>query len=299
MRGIDMKQLLQTASLSFLAAFILLLLPTLGMAKKPVWISQVVFPAPQTVSAPAFLALDMDRQRYYVVDCQKKRLLSFDKEGNPLSEFDASGGFVLPTAMTFARTGKMWLVERATNSLLYVDLTTQKIRTFSPKTNDGKPLIPDHIATDSNHRLYVSDRLSGRIYALNDNLKIVTAFAPQAGGQFVDFKIKENTLWALERVKQAIYQFDLDGNQIRRVVLQQQLDTPVSLEINPQQQIFVLDRAAAGIYRFNQKGKLLDSFGQRGYRRGQLNYPSQLMFDWQQRLCVVNQGNDRIEVFSP
>jgi len=298
MRGIDMKQIIQATAISLWAISVLLFVPATGSAKPPVWISQLVFPPPQTVSNPAFLTLDMERQRYYVVDTQKKRLLSFDQEGTPLGEFDVAGGLVLPTAMTFARPGKMWLVERSTNSLLYVDLKTQEIRTFSPHGTDGKPLVPDHIATDSEHRLYVSDRLSGRVYALDDNLKVAAAFAPQAGGQFVDFKIKDNVLWALERVEQVIYQFDLNGQQKKRITLQQKLDTPVSLEINSQQQIFILDRAVGKVYRFAKGGQHLDSFGQKGYRRGQFNYPSQLIFDWQQRLCVVNQGNDRIEVFS-
>lgn len=270
-----------------------------SMAKQPVWISQLVFPAPQTVSAPAFLTLDKQRQRYYVVDSGKKRLLSFDSSGAPLTEFNASDGFILPTAMTFARPGKMWVVERSNNTLLYVDLETQKIRAFTPMGTDGKALVPDHIATDTTHRLYVSDRLSGRVYLLDDNLKVAAAFTPPPGGYFVDFKIKGETLWALERMGQEIYQFDLTGKQKNRFKLQHMLDTPVSLEVNRQQKIFVLDRATAKVYRFNRQGKYLDSFGQRGYRRGQFIYPSQLIFDWQQRLCVVNQGNDRIEVFSP
>ena len=298
MRGIDMRRIIKTATISLWAVSMLLSVPATGSAKPSVWISQLVFPIPQTVSNPAFLALDMERQRYYVVDTQKKRLLSFDQEGAPLGEFDVAGGLTLPTAMTFARPGKMWLVERSTNSLLYVDLKTQEIRTFSPHGTDGKPLIPDHVATDGEHRLYVSDRLSGRVYALDDNLKVAAVFAPQPGGQFVDFKIKDKSLWALERVEQAIYQFDLNGQQKKHVTLQQQLDTPVSLEINSQQQIFILDRAIGKISRFAKSGQYLDSFGQKGYRRGQFNYPSQLIFDWQQRLCIVNQGNDQIEVFS-
>ena len=297
MRGIDMKRIRQITASSLLLITVLLFFPAIGSAKQPVWISQLAFPEPRTVSNPAFLALDMERQRYYVVDTQKKRLLSFDNAGTPLGEFDVAGGLTLPTAMTFARPGKMWLVERSTNSLLYVDLKTQEIRTFSPRSTDGKPLVPDHITTDVAHRLYVSDRLSGRIYALDDNLKVATVFAPQAGGQFVDFKIKGETLWALERVEQTIYQFNLNGQQKQHIVLQQKLDTPVSLEINPRQQVFILDRALGKISRFSKNGKYLDSFGQKGYRRGQLNYPSQLIFDWQQRLCIVNQGNDRIEVF--
>ena len=274
------------------------LLPTTVCAKTPGWISQLVFPAPRQVSTPASLALDIQRQRYYVVDSQAGRLLSFDKSGIFLSEFDAAGGLTCPTTMTFAQPGKMWLIERANNSLLYIDMTTQKIRAFFPTGTDGKQLFPDHIATDEAHRLYISDRRSGRIYALDDDLNIATVFAPQAGGQLIDFKIKGKQLWALDRVQHVVYCFSLDGSRQRRIVLEHSLDFPVSLEIDPQQHIYILDRAAAKIYRFTTNGKYMEDFGQKGYRRGQLNYPSQLVLDWQQRLCVVNQGNGRIEVFS-
>jgi sugar lactone lactonase YvrE len=280
-------------------SLILWLFPaTVVEAKSAVWISELVFPAPRQVSSPASISLDFQRQRYYVVDSQEGRLLSFDSEGKKLGEFDAAGELVRPTAMTFARPGKMWVVERSDRSLLYIDMKTQKTRKFFPKGPKGGHLFPDRIATDKNHRLYVSDRLSGRVYALDDNLKIAAVFAPQAGGQFVDFKIRGNRLWALEQRQQTVYSFKLDGRQEDKIALQYTLDTPVSLEIGEQQQLYVLDRAAARVYHFTSRGEFMDVFGQGGYRRGQLRYPAQLVLDWQQRLCIVNQGNDRIEVFS-
>ena len=300
MRGIDMKLVCSHKATTTLFLFAILccsLLPIQAEAKKSVWISQLVFPDAGEVSAPASLALDMQRQRYYVVDSEGGRLLSFDNSGVPLGDFDALGQLILPTAMTFARPGKMWLVERADNSLLYIDMETQNIRKFSPRGADGQQLIPDRIATDAKHRLYLTDRRSGRIYALDDNLKIAVVFAPPAGGHFIDFKIKGDRLWALERGEPAVYSFNLKGGQEQRITLQHQLDTPVSLEIGSQQQLYILDRALGRIYRFTRKGQYIDELGQKGYRRGQLNYPSQLLFNWQQQLCIVNQGNDRIEVF--
>ncbi len=299
MRGTDMKIAWSnklTTRFIFIFLFCCSLLPVQVEAKKTVWISQVVFPDTGTISAPASLALDIQRQRYYVIDSHNGRLLSFDENGESLGNFDAQGQLSKPTAMTFARPGKMWLVERADNSLLYIDMKTQKIRRFSPQGTDGKTLIPERIATDANHRLYLSDRRSGRIYALDDNLKVATIFAPPAGGHFIDFKIKGDKLWALERVEHTVHAFNLKGGQEQRITLQHQLDTPVSLEIDSQQ-MYILDRALAKVFQFNRKGQYIDELGQKGYRRGQLNYPSLLLLDWQQRLCIVNQGNDRIEVF--
>lgn len=299
MRGIDMKFVCRHTTMTRFLFTILIysLLPIQAEAKTSVWISQLVFPGPGEVTAPASLALDMQRQRYYVVDSQGGRLLSFDNSGTPLGTFDALGKLIRPTAMTFARPGKMWLVERADNSLLYIDMETQNIRKFSPRGTDDQQLIPDRIATDTTQRLYLTDRHSGRIYALDDNLKIAAVFAPSAGGHFVDFKIKGDRLWALEQREQVVYSFNLKGGQEQRIALQHPLDTPVSLEIGSQQQIYILDRALGRIYRFNRKGQYIDELGQKGYRRGQLHYPSQLVLNWQQQLCIVNQGNDRIEVF--
>lgn len=267
-------------------------------AQAPSWISELVFPAPQQVSAPLAMAIDSERQRYYVVDSQNGTLLSYAADGTPLSEFDAAGALKQPTDMTFARPGKLWVVERARNCLLYIDMNSKKVREFSPLTTSGKKMFPGRIASDSEHRLYVSDRFSGRIYALDDNLKVVTAFAPQAGGHFIDFKIVGKQLWALEREQQAVYQFTLDGKQQQRFTLDKSLRFPYSIALDSSNQVYILDRASAKIYHFNSAGKYITEFGQKGSRRGQLSYPAQLMCDWQQRLCVVNQGNDRIEVFS-
>ncbi|MDY0190043.1 MAG: NHL repeat-containing protein [Desulfuromonas sp.] len=267
-------------------------------AKAPEWVSELIFPAPQQVSAPLAMAIDSERQRYYVVDSQKGKLLSYAGDGAALADFDAAGALQHPTDMSFARPGKLWVVERERNCLLYIDMSSQQVREFSPVTSSGKHIFIGHIACDSDHRLYVADRFSGRIYALDDNLQVVYAFAPHSGGHFIDFKIVGKQLWALEREQQAVYQFTLDGKQQQRITLDRPLRFPYSIAVDKTRQLYILDRASAKIFHFTTAGKYVAQFGQKGSRRGQLNYAAQLMFDWQQRLCVVNQGNDLIEVFS-
>jgi len=270
-----------------------------AQASQPVWSSQIVFPAPQQIIAPLTTTIDSERQRYYVIDSQQSQIVSFDNQGQQLSTFNANSMLKTPVAMCFARPGKMWVVERATNELLYIDLDTKQVRQFAVKDRQGKPLFIDHIATDSQWQLYVSDRNSGKIFALDDDLKIATTFNATDNGQLIDFKITPTGLWALDGTNQSVFQFSLNGTLKRKVILNTQLDRPVSLALNDRNQIFILDRPQAKIAVFNSNGDHLYSFGKKGYRRGQLNYPNQILFDWQQRLCVVNQGNDRIEIFTP
>lgn len=301
MRGIDMKD--TTIKLFMWRVGIITLLasclPASTLyAKGGTWVSELVFPPAQQVSAPIAMAIDSERQRYYVVDSQQGKLLSYAADGASLTEFDAAGTLHRPTDMTFARPGKLWVVERERNCLLYIDLNSQQVREFSLATTTDKKIFIGRIASDNQHRLYVSDRFSGRIYALDDNLKIVTTFAPQAGGHFIDFKIVDTQLWALDWKQQIVYQFDQSGKQQQRIILDKVLRFPYSVAVDNSHQLYILDRASAKIYHFTTQGKYVADFGQQGYRRGQLSYAAQLMFDWQQRLCVVNQGNDRIEVFT-
>lgn len=301
MRGIDMINTtirLFICYVSVLALQVAALAVPPVYAKTPAWVSELVFPVPQQVSAPLSMAIDNERQRYYVVDSQNGKLLSYAADGTALTDFDAAGALQHPTDMTFARPGKLWVVERERNCLLYIDMNSKQVREFTPLTSNGKHIFIGRIACDSDHTLYVGDRFSGKILAMDDNLKVVTAFAPQAGGHFIDFKIVGKQLWALEREQQAVYQFTLDGKQQQRFTLDKSLRFPYSIAIDSSNQVYILDRASAKIYHFNSAGKYMTEFGQKGSRRGQLSYPAQLMCDWQQRLCVVNQGNDRIEVFS-
>lgn len=309
MRDIDVRKLLfkehsmkysinQRLSLFIFAILTPLIFVASTQASQPVWSSQIVFPESQQIIAPLWTTVDSERQRYYVVDTQQSQIVSFDNNGNQLSTFNANAMLKKPVAMCFARPGKMWVVERATNELIYIDLSTKQIRQFTPKDRQGKPLFIDHIATDSQWQLYVSDRHSGKIFALDDNLNIVTTFTATDNGQLIDFKVTPSGLWALDGTNQCVLQYSLNGTLKRKVDLNIQLDRPVSLALNNKNQIFILDRPQAKIVVFNNNGDLLYSFGQKGYRRGQLNYPNQILFDWKQQLCVVNQGNDRIEIFT-
>lgn len=294
MNSLTNKQhILFTVSLIFTSFF-----SVIADASQPIWNSEIVFPDQQQIISPLTMTVDMPRQRYYVVDTQQGQIVSFDKMGQQLSTFDANAMLQNPVAMCFARPGKMWVIERKTNELLYIDLETKSIRQFSPKDRQGKALFIDHIATDSHWQLYVSDRNSGKIYILDDNMKLTTTFSATSNGQFSDFKITSSGLWALDSVNQSVFHFSLTGKLKKKITLKTHLDRPISLAINDKNQIFILDRPLGKIVVYNTNGEQLYTIGNKGYRRGQLNYPNQILFDWLQRLCIVNQGNNRIEIFN-
>lgn len=277
---------------------LLIVFPGSVLAKTPSWLSTLSFPQDFKISAPSAVTIDHERKRYYVVDYNGKKLISFDQNGAKISEFNASGALQKPVDLAFGRSGKMWVVERNSNELLYIDLSSQKIRRFNLKQTTGKQVQADRVACDSKYRLFISDSHSGRIFRLDDNLKVDAVFAAQSDSQLIDFKIKDSTLWALDNRHNHLLKFDLDGNLLKKIPLKADLDFAVSFEVDSKGNIFVMDRPQGKIVVMNQAGEMRYEFGRRGFRRGQFNYATQLAFDWQQRLCVVNQGNNRIEVFS-
>lgn len=286
-----------TRFLLILLSAVLALPAQAGAAPRP-WLHSLSFPQDMRISAPASLTIDNARQRYYIVDSREKRLVSFDQHGVKLKEFYASAALHNPVALAFASPGKMWIIERNSNELLYLDLESEKIRRFDLNQTTGEVFFAHRIASDAQQRVYVSNSHDGRIVRLDDHLKIDAIFCAQPDSRLIDFKIKDSSLYALDHRHHQLLRFTLDGQCQEIVTLKGLLDFPVSFEIDTDGTIYVLDRALARVSVFNRQGDYRYYFAQRGYRRGQLHYPSQLVFDWRQRLCIVNQGNDRIEVFS-
>ena len=48
----------------------------------------------------------------------------------------------------------------------------------------------------------------------------------------------------------------------------------------------------------DRHGRLRYRFFTRGRYPGHLRYPADLLFDWEGRLCVADEGNGRVEIMS-
>ena len=250
------------------------------------------------IDRPIAIAVDDESQRYYVVDAVGGTLVSFDRDGKHLTAFNAGGELKQPVAMTKGLRGTLWVVERSTNQLLYVNPQEQKVRRFSLTYPDGSLIFPARLALDGQGRLLVLDRMKGAVVRLDDNLKVEKIFAGGEGSRgFADFKVKGGTLWALDGLAGTVYQFSGDGAG-REVTLSTPLEFPVSLEIDEGGLLYVLDRHAGKVAVFGPQGDFRFEFLDQGKGHGRLWYPSQLLFDWAGRLCIVDEGNSRVDVFS-
>jgi len=249
-----------------------------------------------TMNLPTAVYNDEDSGRYYVIDGGNNRILSYDRNGKFLSSFNADNSLQKPFDLV-REPGILWVVEKGRNSLTEIDLTNQK---FTPHTisHNGSTVFPDRLA-EHEGELYLLDKASGAILAMDKNMQEKKYYACSDCNQgFVDFKIKNNRMWALEQDSKSVYRFTLDGVQEKRIFLDASvLDFPRSLAVSENNLLYILDRHRGVVAVFDMDGQFLYDLFEPGESRGKLNYPIEIQFDQWGKLCVVEEGNGRVQVF--
>lgn len=244
------------------------------------------------------LTVDAGRQRYYVIDSSKGQLVSFDQQGQLLTTLNPGNRLQKPVSLALAPGGKLWVVERATNQLLYVNLQEQQVRAFDLAYPDGQAIMPDQVALDGRNQLFVLDRSRGAVLRLDDNLKVAQTYLDASDFHgFIEFHLTTEGLWALDGLGRSLTRFAADGTVVRQVQLADRLQFPVAFAVDATEQFYLLDRHAGQVVVFDSQGGFSYEFLLKGKRSGQLWYPGGLLFDWQGRLCVVNEGNGRIDIY--
>lgn len=249
------------------------------------------------MNKPTAIHIDPDEERYYVVDSGNNRLLSYNRIGEFLSGFTAGNQLQGPFDMVREK-GVLWVVEKGRNSITKIDLQKKKIIPKQLKYKNA-PIYADRLEKSGNI-FYLLDKASGSIFALNDKLEILNRFAcDKCSKGFVDFKIINNEIFALEQHDKAVFVFSIAGDLQRTVQLEKSnLDFPRALAVDESGYIYILDRHLGEIVVFSSEGEFKYSFLSAGQARGQLYYPIEIRFDPWGQLCVVEEGNGRVQIFT-
>ena len=251
---------------------------------------------PSVMNLPTALYVDKSVERYYVVDSGNNRLLAYNRKGDFLNAFSARNNLHVPFDL-IREPGLLWIVEKGQNTLTKIELKKKKI---TPKTisDRGEVVFPDRLAMEK-ETLYLLDKAKGNILALDKNVNVVRRYScKNCDSGFVDFKIKKDRIWALEQQEKAVYVFTLDGKQETKIKLApDEIDFPRSLAIDDNDLLYILDRHKGTVAIFDVNGAFKYSFLKKGQARGQLYYPIEISFDPWGRLCVVDEGNGRVQIF--
>jgi hypothetical protein len=284
----------------FFLAIVLGLLSAVSVQARSPWqwqMSLYVTTPGDAMYMPAAVAFDPQSERYYAVDAGNSRLVSFNRKGELLKAFSADNQLQVPFDMVRLDNGQLWVVEKGRNSLTLIDIRARRVQ---PHTLlDGDRLVfPDRIA-EAGGKLYILDRASGQILRLNGNLEVEQHFGcAECPGVVVDFVIDHDSVWALGTMGKNVYHFGSDGKILQTINLDDKVDFPVSLALGPSDSsIYILDRHQDRVVVFSREGLFQYDFLGLGKGKEQLYFPRQLRFDPWGQLCVVDEGNGRIEVF--
>lgn len=247
---------------------------------------------------PFRLALDRQRQRYYLIDAQAAVIFSFTADGKATDRFDAGGSLKQPVAMVRDGQDRLWISDRGANQLLAIGLANRQIERYQLKHRDGRLIVPDRLALDEDGRLYVLDLYAGRILKYNQQLDLEAEFQDSdKKGIISDFRISGDELWTLDPVQRCLQVYSLTGRYLRTVKPESaQPDFPTSFALGSEGSIYLIDRHGGQLVVCDHSGRLRYRFLKKGRNPGQLRYPSDIIFDWNGHLCIADESNGRVEI---
>ena len=249
------------------------------------------------LNKPTALFTDKSSGRYYIVDSGNNRLVSFDKNGKFINEFNAEGELRVPFDMVRDANGRLLVVEKEKNTITTIDVRNKQFKRHVISHN-GTKIFPDRIEIEGD-TVYLLDKACGDVLALDSDLNVKKRFGcTNCKYGFTDFKVRKGTVWALERERKTVYQFHKNGDPVTKIRLNKAIDFPCSLAVGPAGLIYILDRHQGVVSVFDGKGREKYNFLTSGHARGQLYYPAEIRFDSWERLCVVEEGNGRIQIFT-
>jgi len=291
--------LIYTGKLKITLLLALILVPMIASAQSSSWEWQTslkIEKAGDAMYMPSAVAFDRQSERYYVIDTGRNRLVSFSRAGELLKIFTANEKLKSPFDMVRLDNGQLWVVEKGRNSLTLIDVAAKKIEQHPLRDGDRK-VFPDRIAEDGD-KLYVLDRVSGNILRLGPDLSVEQSYGCQdCSAGFADFVIHKGEILAIEPRDKKIYRFSENGQILDEVHLAGEAGFPVSLDIGPSGFYYVLDRHDNSVLAYDESGRFRYRFLSTGQSPGKVYFARQLRFDPWGHLCVVDEGNGRVEIF--
>ena len=158
----------------------------------------------------------------------------------------------------------------------------------------------------TNNRVYVCDTDNDRITILNHDLIFYGSFGSEGSkaGQFdmpsgISVDSKGNVLVA-DLDNNRIQVFDASGrylSSITHTTPGQQLRRPISVSVGPDDCVYVVEFDSNRVSIFDANGKYIKSFGKRGNKDGEFNYPHAIAVSDDGYVYISDTRNNRVQVF--
>lgn len=163
-------------------------------------------------------------------------------------------------------------------------------------------IVPKSLYLDKNDDIYVLDIFASRVLVLDSvgNYKTHVEFPKEYGFISDLFVGPQGNVYLIDSVHAVVFTASKGSKTFTPLTkkMKEQMQFPVSLDIDNGGIMYVVDRNASSIIILNQDGSYQSKALSPGRRDGFLYYPSQLCLNDTGEVFIADRDNNRIQVFS-
>jgi DNA-binding beta-propeller fold protein YncE len=174
----------------------------------------------------------------------------------------------------------------------------------SPQSAYDRLKKPFGVKFDGKGRLLVTDTALGAVFRFDRAGRRMDVFGSQGSSQLVTplglAVARDGTVYVADAGRRQIVAYEESGTPKRTYGQAGELSNPTGVAVSPDQtRLFVADSREHRIAVFDiVDGTLLQTFGRKGRGEGELFFPTSVIFSREGELCVVDQMNARIVVYT-
>lgn len=260
---------------------------------------------------PVGIAIDIDGN-VYIADGLNHRIQKFTSEGVFLSTFGSGGVNVgqlnLPGWLAIDKDRNIYVVENASHRIQKFSAEGISMSTFGTRgTGEGQFEVPNGIAIDKNNNIYIADLGNNRIQKFSAEGVFIKKYGGPIEGPLhrpICIDISKDGSIYVGGSSSYFTQYSENGLLIKKIGQGQtgtndgQFYMISDLEVDQQENIYIVDVANHRIQKFSKEGVFLAKFGVLGLNDGQLKGPEGIAIDKEGNLYICDRSNNRIQKFS-
>jgi len=258
---------------------------------------------PFRIDEPTDIELDA-LGRIYILDNDDELVKIYDQRGRYISHLPEGGE---PVAISISKGG-IFVANLASYSIYKYGFDFGLDFSFGSKGQDrGQFMSLSGMAVNGEQEVFVGDSKAGTVHLFTTEVeqpllhwqrqatRTSIEWLGETKAELSKFVWSGDSIFAIERERRSIVK--IEAGEVVAEFKIKGLD-PVSIAVNADGQLLVIDRKKLRIVRLSSSGKLLSSFGSDGSGAGQFDEPVDIAVSSTGLIFVADLGNRWVQVFN-
>jgi len=238
-----------------------------------------------------------------VADTGGGRLVRFSLDDDairPAGEYTIAE-LARPSHAEIAASGKIYALDAKTQRILRID-PSKGFEGYVEPQGESEQFSPRSFTLDGDDNLWVLDVLSERVLVLDPTGRVRRRIAfPEEYGVLSDLTVdSRGTVFVIDTVDKQILSAAKGASALSPLAenLQGKASFPTSIAADSRGNLYVGDQNAGNILVLGLDGSFRARRSGKGWKKGQLRYPTKLCVDDKDLMFVADRANNRIQVFT-